>query len=81
MSKTTRNLLLALIILIIGVKLLFNIGFSFISSYDISIINFSQIQQMENTVIMILAIITVLVFFIYLATRGEKKNSTKTKGV
>jgi hypothetical protein len=75
MTKKIRDMLLALIILMIGTKLLFSAGFSFISKYDTSLINFSEIQKMENSILIVLGIITFFLFIAYLAKRGENKNA------
>ena len=73
-SKKIRDLIIALIILIVGIKLLTMIGFSYVFSTGLEIPELAgSIEPLGNMMIMGLSFLIVILIPFYLSKRSEEK--------
>ena len=77
-SKRIRDLIISLIILIISIKLLTMIGFSYISNAGLNMPEFAvSIEALGNMMIIGLSFLTILLIPFYLSKRSEEKKLEK----
>jgi len=77
-SKKIRDLIITLIILVIGIKLLTMIGFSYISSTGLDIPELAgSVEALGNMMIMGMSFLTVILIPFYLSKRSEEKKLEK----
>lgn len=73
-SKKIRDLIATLIILIIGIKLLATIGFSYISNAGVNMPEFAvSIEALGNMMVIGLSFLTIILIPFYLSKRSEEK--------
>lgn len=78
-SSDARNLLIAIIILAIGIKVIIMIFSSYLANINLQGLNLGltgSIESIGNLMIYALAFIAVIVFFVYLSARSGSKKPT-----